>query len=337
MGTEVRSLAQERIQQEYRQAGREPLRVRFFSDDDFETVLQRPAHVGQGDQRAARVRKGVYSIMSRLVAGDAETQSTSRHPGFVYIFFNLSPQPLPASVNGTRRQLVPDDCYVGAPQNVGSLYYAPRCVLRILNLFVSPDDFVAAIEDVTPGVPAKLIRALTGRGAGTPFHVSRMTPEMRRIIEQVDACPFRGSLKRLYLEGKILELLAHRLAQLSEAAPPTLVPRRSLRLQGRLEEARSILRQRMKCPPSLHDLSREVAMSVTVLKTSFHEVFGETVFTYLRNLRLDRAREMLLEDRASVKEISWAVGYASLSHFARAFRERFGASPRDWTQPRILR
>ncbi len=78
-------------------------------------------------------------------------------------------------------------------------------------------------------------------------------------------------------------------------------------------------------------------MSATVLKTSFHEVFGETVFAYLRNLRLDRAREMLLEEGASVKEVSWAVGYASQSHFAHAFRDRFGTSPRDWAQPRILR
>jgi AraC-like DNA-binding protein len=75
-------------------------------------------------------------------------------------------------------------------------------------------------------------------------------------------------------------------------------------------------------------------MSASVLKTSFHEVFGVTVFAYLRNLRLERAREMLLDQGVSVKEVSWAVGYASLSHFARAFRQRFGVSPHAWARPR---
>ncbi len=337
MGTEVRCLAPGQIQQEYHQTGADPLHVSFFTDDDFETLLQRPAHVGRGEQRAARIRSGVFSIQSRLIAGEADTQSTARHPGFVYLFFNLSAQPLRSSVNGIRRDLFPDDCYIGAPQNVGSLHYTPHCVLRILSLFVSPADFVSALEDVTAGVPSNLIAALTGLGAGRPFAMSRMSPEMRRIIEQIDACPFRGSLKRLYLEGKILELLALRLGQLSVSPITKQVPARSLRLKGRLEEARSILERRMKRPPSLHDLSKEVAMSPSLLKASFREVFGETVFACLRNLRLDRAREMLLEEGASVKEVSWAVGYASLSHFARAFRQRFGASPRAWARPQIFR
>jgi hypothetical protein len=75
-----------------------------------------------------------------------------------------------------------------------------------------------------------------------------MTAEMRRIIEQMDQCPFHGSLKRLYLEGKVLELLALRLAQLASTASTRPIPARSLRLKGRLEEAQSILQQRIKSP-----------------------------------------------------------------------------------------
>jgi AraC-like DNA-binding protein len=53
-------------------------------------------------------------------------------------------------------------------------------------------------------------------------------------------------------------------------------------------------------------------------------------YEHVRNLRLERAREMLSEPQASVKEVAHAVGYASLSHFAKAFRRRYGASPRCW-------
>jgi AraC-like DNA-binding protein len=271
--------------------------------------------------------------MSRLVAGNAESLSTGRHPGYVCVFFNLSELPLRGAVNGVRGELLPASCCISAPENVEQLFYTRGCTLRILNLYVSPEDFISAVEDTAAGVPAGVTSALTGSGESL-LNVSRMTAEMRRIIEQMDQCPFHGSLRRLYLEGKVLELLALRLAQLPSAAEARPVPARSLRLKGRLEEAQAILRQRMKSPPSLHDLSREVAMSASVLKTAFHEVFGVTVFAYLRDLRLERAREMLLDQGVSVKEVSWAVGYASLSHFARAFRQRFGVSPRAWARPR---
>jgi AraC-like DNA-binding protein len=335
MDTEGQGLPEERIQQEYRQAGWAPLRVRFFPAEDFETVVQRPAHVGTGAQRTAQVRNGVFSIMSRLVANACESRATAHHPGYVSVFFNLSARPFRGWLDETPGELLPGDTYVTAPQSVGGLIYSPHCTLRILNLFIAPGDFADAVEDAPQRVSPGLTSALTGVGGGRPYHAARMTPEMRTIVDQIDACPFRGSLKRLYLEGKILELLALRFCQLSDGSAARQIPSRSLRLMGHLEEARAILRQHMQQPPSLHDLSREVAMSASLLKTSFREAFGETVFGYLRNLRLDRAREMLLVEGVSVKEAAWAVGYGSLSHFARAFRQRFGASPRAWARTRM--
>jgi AraC-like DNA-binding protein len=131
-----------------------------------------------------------------------------------------------------------------------------------------------------------------------------------------------GSLRELYMEGKILELLALWLAGLS---PPTPAARRPALSSGRvqrLHEARAIVAQRMASPPSLRELAAQVAMSTTILKQGFRELFGETVFERMRGLRLQRARRMLVDERASVKEAGSSVGYSSLSHFARASQGR---------------
>jgi AraC-like DNA-binding protein len=155
---------------------------------------------------------------------------------------------------------------------------------------------------------------------------------MRAVLDRIEVCPYSGSLRELYVEGKILELLALRLAGLS---PPTLAARRrplSSRQVQRLHEARAIVAQRMASPPSLRELAAQVAMSTTILKQGFRELFGETVFEHLRSLRLERARRMLVDERASVKEAGSSVGYSSLSHFARAFRQHFGCAPRAWSR-----
>ena len=155
---------------------------------------------------------------------------------------------------------------------------------------------------------------------------------MVATVERIDDSPFHGGLKKLYLEGKILELIALRLAQLSDGGTPrpgAVLTRRQIE---RLHEARALVTARMASPPSLRELSREVALSTTLLKRGFRQLFGETVFEHLRNLRLEQAREMLADRDVSVKEAAHAVGYASLSHFARAFGQRFGASPRLWAR-----
>ena len=52
-----------------------------------------------------------------------------------------------------------------------------------------------------------------------------------------------------------------------------------------------------------------------------------TISRYLRNLRLERAAELLRSGRSNVTEAAMAVGYSSLSHFSKAFAEMFGVCP----------
>ena len=51
---------------------------------------------------------------------------------------------------------------------------------------------------------------------------------------------------------------------------------------------------------------------------------------YLREARLQRARQLLGEGAGNVTEVAYAVGFESLSSFARAFRQRFDCSPSEW-------
>jgi AraC-like DNA-binding protein len=196
--------------------------------------------------------------------------------------------------------------------------------MRRLDLFIRPCDFVAR-------VPAGFPRSLADGSVENPsIHTSTMDSEMRRIVERIEHCPLSGTLRKVYMEGKVLELMALRLAQLSSPRPALTGPMPTAMQITRLREAREIVARNMRSPLSLKSLSREVAMSATVMKCGFRALFGETVFQYLRGLRLERARDMLARDGASAKEAAHAVGFASLSHFAKAFRERFGFSPHAW-------
>ena len=328
---------QDAIWHEYRQPDRAPVRVRPFPGDSFETILVRPPQVGSGLQRSVLLDQGLLCVSSRLAGGPVETFSTGHFPGLVYIGFNLSDTRLSGTLNGVKWQTRHGESYAFSPPATMGLTYSPHCSVRTLNLFLLPSVLVGFAEDLQAGADFRQIASLARDGGPPIYQTSRMTPEMRGAVERIDDCPFHGGLKKLYLEGKILELLALRLGQLSDVRPQQAEAPLSRRQIERLHQARAAITARMAAPPSLRELSREVALSTTLLKRGFRQLFGETVFEHLRNLRLERARELLLEEGASVKEAAWSVGYASLSHFAHAFGERFGASPRAWARTHVPR
>ncbi|WP_376779847.1 helix-turn-helix domain-containing protein [Sphingobacterium multivorum] len=63
------------------------------------------------------------------------------------------------------------------------------------------------------------------------------------------------------------------------------------------------------------------------LKRGFKEVFHQTAFSYLSDLRLELAKNQLLEGKKPVTEIAFEMGYCSLQHFSTAFKKKFAVSP----------
>jgi len=80
-------------------------------------------------------------------------------------------------------------------------------------------------------------------------------------------------------------------------------------------------------PPGLSELATIIGINEYKLKRGFREMFGNTVFGYLANARLEIAKNNLLENKKTVSEIAAELGYSSLQHFSSAFKEKFGISP----------
>ena len=60
---------------------------------------------------------------------------------------------------------------------------------------------------------------------------------------------------------------------------------------------------------------------------SFKQLFGQTIFDYTQNLRMDKAKELLEKTERSITEIAFDVGYEYSSNFTTAFKRRFSITP----------
>lgn len=99
---------------------------------------------------------------------------------------------------------------------------------------------------------------------------------------------------------------------------------------GMVERALRVLATRAGGEIQLAELARQCGASPTHLSRLVKRRTGRTLREHQRRLRIEAACELLREEDARVTEVALEVGYQSLSHFAKAFREETGKSPSEW-------
>lgn len=177
-------------------------------------------------------------------------------------------------------------------------------------------------------IPHDLRAILEGCDTIDFFHSMPVTPIMNLTIQNLLDCPYTGDLRTFFLESKVIELIAHKLAQIesSSSAAPASENFRSDDIEH-VRFARDLLIRDLENPPRLFDLAHAAGTNHTQLNRGFQKMYGTSVFGYLRKMRLEKARHLMEEERMNVTEAAVAVGYNSLSSFSRAFSAHFGSRP----------
>ncbi len=83
---------------------------------------------------------------------------------------------------------------------------------------------------------------------------------------------------------------------------------------------------------SLEDVSREVDISPYYFSKLFKEKTGEKFIDYLTNIRIEKAKELLMDKELSMKEICIKVGYGDPNYFSRIFKKCEGKTPTDYRE-----
>jgi AraC-like DNA-binding protein len=98
----------------------------------------------------------------------------------------------------------------------------------------------------------------------------------------------------------------------------------------KIRQAKRIIIERMAEPPTLTELAKEIDLPLAYLKDGFKQIYGETVFNFLWEYKMEYARRMLNTKKYNVSEVSYEVGYSTASHFIAAFKKKFGITPKKY-------
>ncbi|MCG8472275.1 MAG: AraC family transcriptional regulator [Desulfobacterales bacterium] len=213
------------------------------------------------------------------------------------------------------------------PETWGQCYDICPGGIEAVGLQVDPALFHEMLgEDVT--LLPSLYRISDGAAFKEKFTMNRLaSPGIVQACQQIAGCPLHGVGRRLYLEGKALELLSLIVEAHQAGGAASIQNALSSREASRIHDAREILLADLKHPPSIAALARETGINETKLKRGFKELYGVTIFECLRKHKMEMARIYLNEKALNVSEAAWEVGYCNVSHFIRAYRNQFGESP----------
>jgi AraC-like DNA-binding protein len=238
------------------------------------------------------------------------------------------------SVDGGKKKLASftghDYNYLFLNEQEIYLDWEPEERLEIFELGLSPELFLHYLPVTHPFYNAFEKSARNN----TAFPMSKfnmpLTQSFSNILYQIIRCPLEGRYKELFVKSKTIELLAFQLEQYEHITGISKNAEQSKGLKksdiDRMHHAHSIIMSNLESPCSLIDLAHMVGTNEAYLKKHFKEVFGNTVFGYLQNVKMGKAREMLADGK-TVANVADYVGYKYPVHFARAFKKHFGYPP----------
>lgn len=153
-----------------------------------------------------------------------------------------------------------------------------------------------------------------------------LSAEMKSVLIDITSCQREGAFKQVYLERKIAELLFLQLENITLSKSTSYI---STIDTDRMYHARELIIQNITCPCSLVNLAKQVGTNEFKLKKQFKEIFGTTVFGYLNDYKMNKAKERLQNSDITITELADELGYKSQNHFSTAFKKHYGYSPSE--------
>lgn len=275
-----------------------------------------------------KIEDGFYIL--KFQNDDTESVKITRAVSSNYIQFHFN-------VKGKSKFLFNNGTYqLPLEEEKSLLLYNPKQDLP-LNLEISPKSWlislVISIEKFHSlfSQEAKFIPFLAIENKDKKYYQDgNISPSMAIVLNQLMNFNLMPTIKSLYFKAKGYELLSlqfNRAGETNVEQCPFLSDEENIL---KIRRAKDIVISRMAEPPSLQDLSNEIGLSLKKLKEGFKQIYGDSVYSFLFDYKMEYARKLLDSGEYNVNEVGLKVGYSTASHFIASFRKKFGTTPKKY-------
>jgi len=285
-------------------------------------------NVGESTFEEIVLEKGFYVLHFQNESKEIQNFEREISSTFIQIHFCL---------RGNSKFLFNNGSYsFDVTDNRSILLYNPQRTLPI-NLEIQPNTTLVSLL-----ISIEKFHALFSKESGyIPFlsdensnkkyyDDTEIKPSVSLVLQQIINSNSNSSIRDLYVKGKVYELLSLHFQKEENTDGeycPFLVDEQNVL---KIRKAKEIIISRMAEPPSLQELAAEIGLNLKKLKEGFKQIYGDTVYSFLFDYKMEHSRKLLESNQFNVNEVGLQVGYSTASHFIAAFKKKFGTTPKKY-------
>lgn len=287
-------------------------------------------NVGESTIEEVNLENGFYILHFQNESAEKQTFERTINSTFIQLHFCL---------RGNSKFLFNNSNYsFDVLDNRSILLYNPQRTLPI-NLEIHPKttliSILISIEKFHSlfSKESGYISFLSDENSNKKYYDDKeIKPTVAIVLQQIINTKVNSSVRELYVKGKIYELLSLHFQKdettIGEYCPFLVDEQNVLKIR----KAKEIIISRMAEPPSLQELANEIGLNIKKLKEGFKQIYGDTVYSFLFDYKMEHSRKLLETNQYNVNEVGNQVGYSSASHFIAAFKKKFGITPKKYLQ-----
>lgn len=201
---------------------------------------------------------------------------------------------------------------------------------RILIIDIYRKEFEEKIEQFVKYMDKELVGIFRDLNGILKFnYLSTYPKRIALLIEELLDSDHENIMKSVFVEGKTQEIIANTIQTYLDTKAG-----KGFYLNGeylkRLEEAERIIQNDFAKIPSISAIAKSIGLNQNKLQEGFKHLHKMSVHSYIRKLKIAKARDLLESTNFNITEVSERIGINSKSYFSKLFKEFYGVSPKNY-------
>ncbi|WP_375325527.1 helix-turn-helix domain-containing protein [Flagellimonas sp. GZD32] len=151
------------------------------------------------------------------------------------------------------------------------------------------------------------------------------------VMANMNKIESEGMIRIMQMEGMVYQILSMHMMQhnkeIKNKRPATTLLKRELK---QVRNFAKKLEKHIAKDFTLEEIAAETGLTQAKLQEGFKLLYNNTVTEYIRNTRLEVARDLIANSEMNISEVVYSIGFTSRSYFSKIFKEKYGISPSEF-------
>ncbi len=224
---------------------------------------------------------------------------------------------------------LPPSVYITTEGIAGEVIFPPGTKIQNIIISIEADYLLTQLQLGNENENQALNKLLSNR---KPFLFEElMTPKIHALVNEMEKVDESDpSLRYYYYQLKAQELIYLFLNEFIKRESVSYIPINKKDIEI-IYTIRGTILKDLSTIPILPELAQQHGISESKMKKLFKQVFGQSIYQYFLQFRIQKAATLIREQGFSVSEAGYQTGFTNLSHFARLFERNLGVKPKKYS------